>query len=122
MTKNSVSSQPQSISDIARVALHRLTELELPPTPENYLRYYYEVSGLVPPTPEPNNTNTELFADLIRTLIEKLSESTGSLASNIDDHNREIKQSLDTLAHSQEKHQIMSLLGTIITTASEMHG
>ena len=32
--------------DIARIALRRLTELKMPPTPENYVREYRHVAGL----------------------------------------------------------------------------
>jgi len=111
----------QSPTDIARAALSQLTEDGLPPTPENYNKYYRKVSG----EPESQaqvdpNTCGPLLA-MIRDMLAEASERTGSLATNIQSQNKTIKSSIDDLSLAQEKKRMLQLLGTILTTTTSIH-
>lgn len=111
-----------SPADIARAALHKITEKGLPPTPENFNRHYYDIAGL----PSPNTNSAALprcneILETVRALVDKASNYTEIIASDVDQRNTEIKQSLVDLNGVREQKQIMALLGNIITTATSMY-
>lgn len=111
-------------ADIARTALKRLAELGLPPTPENYVRFYYDIAGIH------QSANDNAAAESppanvvagVHTAVSEAADTTASLADLILDHNCEIRHSLDHLNRVREKEDITQLLGNIITTATAMHG
>lgn len=110
-------------TDFARAALLKLTELGLPPTPENYSRFYYEVAGdsAVAPPVQAANANCGALLSIIRDMLGEVTERTGDLASDIQKQNQTIKSSMDDLGHEQEKKRMLQLLGTILTTTTSIH-
>ncbi|MDP1896827.1 MAG: GGDEF domain-containing protein [Sulfurimicrobium sp.] len=106
-------------TDLARAALLKLTEQGLPPTPENYTRFYHEIAGDTAITPLDQPCGALL--NIIRDMLGEVSERTGGLASDIQNQNKTIKSSIDDLSRAQEKTRILQLLGTILTTTSSIH-
>ena len=114
-------------AEIARTALKRLAELGLPPTPENYVRFYYDIAGVNqtasdsagPANPDPASAKVVAEA---QHAVNAAAQTTSSLADLIQDHNADIRLSLDHLHRAQQKDDITHLLGNIIDTATAMHG
>ena len=97
-----------------------MTELGLPPTPENFSKYYRQIAGETGPS-GPDNPCGELLG-LIRDMVGQVATRTDHLATDLQSQNRTIKDSLEDLRKSQEKTRIMQLLGIILTTATSIHG
>ena len=108
-------------TDIARAALHRLTEDGLPPTPENYSKYYRKASGEAELQAQIDHTTCGPLLTMIRDMLGEASDITGNLASEILSQNRTIKSSIDDLGQVQEKKRMLQLLGTILTTTTSIH-
>lgn len=110
-------------ADIARTTLLRLGELGLPPTPENFSQYYYEISGEEAPSNTRNNNATcnELM-QMVKAVLDAVSEKTGDLATDLKQRNSDIKQSIDHLNDTQEKQEILQLLGNIVSKANLIQG
>lgn len=115
------SNNPQSPADIARVALHKLTEAALPPTPENYAKVYYEISGTQPPQDKGSSERCLGLLEMIREILVNMSDKTGGLAADLQTGNEGIKQSLEDLATTEEKARIQQLLNSVITATSALH-
>jgi len=114
-------SSPQTITDHARATLLRLSELGLPPSPENYAKYYAEISG-EPLTLKPKESAE--FAELVRMvqlLVDEVAERTGSLANDLGERNQEMRHSIDELSSAQEKTRIMQLLEALVAKADSIH-
>ncbi len=111
-----------SPADIARMALKRLAELGLSPTPENYTRFYQDIAGVsqVVSAGASQQADGDLVAS-VHEVVAGAAEATGSLADLIRDHNQDFQSSLCGLRHTDEKADIMRILGSIISTASSMH-
>lgn len=114
-----------STTDIARATLHRLAELELSPTPENYARFYYEISGETAPdcplhAEAPSVTCSQLV-QILRSVVDSVADKTAGLATHLSEHNEDMRQSIDELASTQEKDEILQLLGSIVTKANSIH-
>ncbi|WP_059420961.1 GGDEF domain-containing protein [Sulfuricella sp. T08] len=101
--------------------MHKLTEEALPPTPENYAKAYYEISGTQPPQEKVSNERCTGLLEMIREMLVHMSEKTGSLASDLQTGNREIKQSLEDLCATEEKARIQQLLNSIITATGALN-
>lgn len=111
-----------SAAEFARVALHKLTEQGLAPTPENYAKAYSEVSGTEPPLPVTGNTFPCMeLLDLIKNMLEVTAQKTGGLADDLQTGKQEIKQSIDSLSATQEKERILQLLSSVISVTSSIH-
>lgn len=115
------SNNPQTPADIARAALHKLTQTLLPPTPENYAKAYYEISGTTPPMDTASSKRCDSMLEIIRQILVNVSEKTGCLALDLEAGNQGIKQSLDNLASAEEKALIQQLLNSVISTTSAIH-
>lgn len=111
----------QNPTDIARAALHQLTEEGLPPTPENYVKYYRKVSGVAEPRIEVDQSTCMPLLLMIRDMLSEASERTGLLAIDIQSQNKKIKSSIDDLLQAQEKKRMLQLLDTILSTTTSIH-
>ena len=86
--------------DIARQALHRLAELGLPPTPENYEVHYREVAGM--PGRAAGQASRALHADMlemVRALLELVRQADDGLHSDLGrfgDESRTLVAQLET--------------------------
>lgn len=114
-------SSTQSVTDLARATLLRLSELGLPPSPENYARFYAEISG------EPSTAKAAAPAEsaelmrMLQLLVDEVTERTGSLASDLGERNRDMRHSIDALSTAQEKSIILQLLEGLVAKADSIH-
>lgn len=88
--------------EIARQALRRLTELSLPPTPENYEAQYRAFAGLPAqekhpdsPTPSPGQT-----LEAVRALLQVMSSANEGLQADLSRFSQESAGLLDELEQS----------------------
>jgi diguanylate cyclase len=112
-------------SDLARTALRRLSELKLPPTPENFTRFYEEASnksGAEPPVrkaaaPAIDEATVHRFDDLVSRTVTV----TTLLTSGLDRHDRELGASLEALVAGQANSSAVELLRAVVAMSQEMH-
>ena len=112
---------PQTPADIARAALHKLTEKTLQPTPENFAQAYYEISGIQPPQEKINSERCTGLLGIVREMLTHISDKTGGLATDLQAGNREIKKSLDDLSATDEKTLIQELVKSVIAAAGVLN-
>ncbi len=120
-------------TEAARAALHRLSQLGLPPTPENFQRFFTEAIGgegmpaqarPMAGSPASASAETQELAQALRRFAEQLAEATGSLAQDIGEQNAELKLSMDsfdTLAGEPAPPEVSELLGTVLSITTSMH-
>jgi len=120
-------------TEAARAALHRLSQLGLPPTPDNFQRFFTEaIGGAGMPaqarpmagSPAGVSAETQELVQAVRRFAEQLAEATGSLAQDIGEQNAELKQSMDsfdTLAGEPAPPEVSQLLGTVLSITTSMH-
>jgi len=111
----------KSVTDFARATLLRLSELGLPPSPENYAKYYAEISG--EPSTEKSVASAESteLLQMLQLLVDEVTERTGSLANDLGERNRDIRHSIESLSAVQEKTRIMQLLEGLVAKANSIH-
>lgn len=110
-------SNPLSSADIARVTLLRLSELGLPPTPENYIRVYTEVAGGSPDAPIRVCPDFLQFADLVRSvqgLVLAVTARAEALESRLTEDNHAVRQSAQAFGAEQDKERMMRLLEAVV--------
>lgn len=114
-------SASKSISDFARLTLHRLTESGLPPTPENYAQHYYEISGATPPQP-PNTQSCVEIMQVVRSVLHSITDRTSGLVTELGKQNQGMRQSIDELSLAQEHAEMLQLLQAVILQANSIQG
>jgi len=120
-----VSPNTTSTVNLARATLHRLNELGLPPTPQNYFQYYYEISGEPPPATASHlvkNDSCVEMIKLVRSLLDSITNITDHFATDLGARNEDMKQSIDTLALVKEKFEMLQMLDSIVGKANEIYG
>jgi diguanylate cyclase len=110
-----------SAAEVARTTLLRLSELGLPPTPENYARIYADVSGAPKPEPTAAERAAHKIIRMTQELVNSLSEDASQLASELGEKNIEVRHTIDRLSGTREKELIMQLVELIVTKADAMH-
>ncbi len=114
----------QTPNVIALAAMQRLKETGEPPTPENYERAYYAISGLpVParPAPEAQAASLAPCAELmtvLRELLREVTDKTEHLAKDLGEKNRDLADNVDGLRGSRDKSEILRLLAAVVSQAS----
>ena len=109
------------ISDFARLTLHRLTELGLPPTPENYTEHYYVLSEETPP-PSASTQSCNEMMQAVKSVLQSITDRTTGLASELGKQNLNLQQSIDDLGLAEERAEIFRLLQLVITQATSIQG
>ena len=87
--------------EIARQALRRLAQLELPPTPENYEREYRLIGGVPKDgTPGADGRSTRQTLDMVRGLLQVMTSANAGLQADL---NRLSAESSSLLAQIETK-------------------
>jgi len=114
----------QTPNVIGITVMQRLKETGEPPTPENYERLYYELSGLPPPEkPQPSGAQGQAAAacaeliQAVRDMIQDVSDKTGDLARNLGEKNKTLADNVNSLKSSRDKDEILRLLTTVVIQA-----
>lgn len=118
----------QTPNVIGITVMQRLREAGVPPTPENYEQFYYEISGL--PRPDKQQTVTsditatkppsEFYNELIvmlRSMLQEVTEKTETLAKDLGDKNKDLASNVSNLRDSRDKNEILRLLSTVVMQA-----
>ena len=115
----------QTPNVIGITVMQRLKETGEPPTPENYERLYYEISGLPPPAKasgaSKNDQATAICMELVqvvREMVQDVSDKTGNLAKDLDERNKGLSDNVNTLKSSRDKGEILRLLSSVVMQAS----
>ncbi|WP_269531172.1 GGDEF domain-containing protein [Chitinimonas sp. BJYL2] len=112
--------QPQSLtpSDIARIALKRLAELGLPPTPENYTKFYNAIAAIKSPTDKSDAELKSAYQVLFRVsdVLEDMNDTSATLLQDLERGGEVMDRSLDSLRQSPTPQQIEALLAELIDT------
>lgn len=114
----------QTTTEIARATLIHLAELGLPPTPENYVRFYYQAAGEPPPDPC-NEIAKAMAADeelmgMVKLLIETVTHRTSGLADHLGLSNESLKRSVTDLEEAHDKNTILDLLARVVQSAGQI--
>lgn len=88
-----------SPAELARVALRRIAELRLSPTPEHYEKFYYEAAGQVAKRVPAVD---EQVVQRLHELVAKASSTTEHLASGLQSTNNDLSVSIQTLADAYD--------------------
>ena len=118
----------QTPNVIGLTVMQRLKETGEPATPENYERYYYELSGL--PRPEkaevqaeekpaeaPNNAFCTELLTMLRQMLQEVTDKTETLAKDLGEKNKDLAGNVTNLKSSRDKNEILRLLSTIVIQA-----
>jgi diguanylate cyclase len=110
---------------IGITVMQRLKETGEPPTPENYERLYYELSGLTPPEKEQGDGKggqaSAVCAELIqvlRDLVQDVSDKTEHLARDLGEKNKDLSHNVSSLKRSRDREEILRLLSMVVMQAS----
>lgn len=114
----------QTPSVIGITVMQRLKETGQAPTPENYERLYYQLSGLAPPEKTPAPAKDEqakaICAELVqvvRDMVQEVSDKTGNLARDLGERNKTLSDNVSSLKSSRDKAEILRLLTMVVTQA-----
>jgi len=116
----------QTPNVIGLTVMQRLKETGEPATPENYERYYYEISGL--PRPEsalgeaqvgetPNNAFCAELLGVLRQMLQEVTDKTETLAKDLGEKNKDLAGNVTNLKSSRDKSEILRLLSTVVMQA-----
>lgn len=129
----------QTPNVIGITVMQRLKETGEPATPENYERYYYEISGL--PRPEkavvadpvdvaepaavpaveqhapPGAAFCAEMMDMLRQMLQEVTDKTATLAKDIGEKNKDLSGNVTSLKGSRDKNEILRLLSTVVMQA-----
>ncbi|MCU0933574.1 MAG: GGDEF domain-containing protein [Thiobacillaceae bacterium] len=128
----------QTPNVIGMTVMQRLKETGEPPTPENYERLYYEISGLPrpakptaqpaapvvteapPPLEEHTQPGKEFVAEMmgmLRQMLQEVTDKTATLAKDIGEKNKDLSGNVTNLKSSRDKNEILRLLSTVVMQA-----
>ncbi|WP_179958397.1 GGDEF domain-containing protein [Chitinimonas arctica] len=109
-------------SDIARVALKRLAELGLPPTPENYTKFYNAIAAIKSPTDKSSEELKSAYQVLFRVsdVLDGMNEASGLLLEDLSRGGAVMDKSLDTLRSSNDPEQLQAVLGELIESTGSV--
>ncbi len=116
----------QTPNVIGITVMQRLKESGEPATPENYERYYYELSGL--PRPEkmaaeeqpavaPNSAFCTELLGMLRQMLQEVTDKTETLAKDLGEKNKDLAGNVTNLKDSRDKNEILRLLSTVVMQA-----
>jgi diguanylate cyclase len=117
--------------EIARQALGRLTQLGLPPTPENYEREYRVAAGLPPRVPAPSlepapapaaaGANPETM-EVVRALLHAMTNANAGLHADLTRFSDESNSLLAQVQGSPDPRSVQELFGAMIASSSWLLG
>ena len=108
--------------EIARIALRRINENGLAPTPESYVREYRRAAGLasddaVTAYPWRQAAHT---VEMVRAIIQVVTEATAGLAVGLDQFDSRSKRALSNADPARESDELAHLLRTVTGSAMSM--
>lgn len=117
--------------EIARQALHRLAELGLPPTPENFEAQVRDIAGLPPreegqaqppAPPEPSAVITAKTMDMVRGLLQFMSSTNAELHADLTKFGDQSTSLLAQAGSSRDPKAMAELFEAMTTSSSWLLG
>ncbi|MFC4160877.1 GGDEF domain-containing protein [Chitinimonas lacunae] len=110
-------------TDIARIALKRLAELGLPPTPDNYGRFYNAVATIKTPQDKTDVELRNAYAILfqIAEVVDEVSETADQLLLGLDLGSRHIHDSLLILRSGPAASGLEQLVNSLIGSTDQVY-
>ncbi|GGP22224.1 GGDEF domain-containing protein [Silvimonas iriomotensis] len=126
---------PVNPVEIARIALKRLVESRLPPTPENYTQFYNAIATIKAPDDKTTDELQQAWQILCRLddAVSGVTDTTDDLLSALASNGENMVSSLGELQNAREAHRtrsvpveethgrLESLLNNIIDSTSTIH-
>jgi diguanylate cyclase (GGDEF)-like protein len=104
--------------EIARQALHRLAELALAPTPENYEAQYRSIAGLLPKEPLRLASADQTLLEMLRALVGTISQANEGLQADLTRFSNESSTLLAQAEHGSDAGAGTEMLKTMTASAS----
>ena len=110
---------PNRPVDIARIALQRLTALDAPPTPNEYVREYRRVAGL----PIDEALMSRLWAsspemvEMVRAVVQVVTEVSAGFSIGMERFDSDSTRALANIDQIQDPHDLARLLQTVTGSA-----
>lgn len=119
---SNIRSSTLSPGDLARVALKRLTELGLPPTPDNYAKFYNAIATIKSPSDKSNEELKSAYQVLFRVsdLLDGVSDTTEALLADLQRGGENMSQSLEALRAAEDGPDVQTLLAEIIDSTGSV--
>lgn len=117
-------------AELARLALRRIAELRLPPTPELFAHHYYAMAGarpttgpLTPDAADAMNVAIDpKLAERVDQILAQATSVTRDLADNVSVHSDEVAASLESLvADMALPAGAVDVLQAVVASANAMH-
>ena len=116
MTNKPIDHRP---AEVARAALRRIAELQLPPTPEHFARHYYAIAGIAPP-PAAAPAAGE-FVSRVDDVVSHAAGVAQALAAGVATHRDDVAASLEGLVQEAPPTSVSVLLQALIVKSTVMH-
>jgi diguanylate cyclase len=100
--------------EIARQALHRLAQLNLPPTPENYEVQYRLIAGL----PQNKIDSVAQTLDMVRALLQLVSNANDGLNADLTQFNQESSSLLAEVERSRDPAEVNELFKAMTASSA----
>jgi diguanylate cyclase len=110
---------PNTPVDIARIALQRLTALDAPPTPNEYVREYRRAAGL----PIDEAAMSRLWAsspevvEMVRAVVQVVTEVSAGFSIGMERFDSDSTRALANIDQIQDPHDLARLLQTVTGSA-----
>jgi diguanylate cyclase len=109
-------------SDIARIALKRLAELGLPPTPENYAKFYNAIAAIKSPTDKSDEELKSAYQVLFRVsdVLDGMAETSDMLMADLARGGEAMNSSLDALRATTDRKRLEEVLNELIESTDSV--
>ncbi|MGQ5524386.1 GGDEF domain-containing protein [Chitinimonas sp. PSY-7] len=109
-------------ADIARIALRRLAELGLAPTPENYTKFYNAIAAIKSPMDKSEEELKSAYQVLFRVsdVLDGMTETSGALLEDLVRGGEVMNQSLDGLKTKLSQEAFEKALNNLIESTDSV--
>jgi diguanylate cyclase len=111
-------------TDFARTAIKRLVELQIPPTPDNFSRFYAQacaMAGVESPPPASSTGLSEATLQQFDDLVGRAVATTTSLTTDLDKHDAGLSVSLGALGDVPPAGAAGELLSLVLSMSKAIH-
>ena len=107
-----------SPADIARIALKRLSELGLAPTPENYSKFYNAIAAIKSPTDRSDEELKSAYQVLFRVadVLDGMATTSEGLLADLERGGDAMNVSLEQMRVADDRAHLEAILGNLIAS------
>jgi len=110
---------PRKPVDVARVALRKMAELGLPPTPENFAEQYRRAGGLPPVDVSAAGDSLRglEMESMLRGIVDMITQTATGLSGGLDRFGGEVKGMLSKVDHADSGEGLRALMQALTVSA-----